>query len=546
MTLVLTVILALNTGVPESVAATDRLRIESWQQDANTGAVTATAHFDRVCTASCGVAWYGISPAGLRFILRSRSSTSPLPGEVETLSLEGVAIKNLAAKLEVTFTHSGSNAETYTVDLPTIAPVPRMHFEVLEWTQAEPLPPQSGVRDDYLYYYTYKFRVSMLGAGDERSGCAKRCSWRIWFKEGDYRSQLHNKPREPWLHSPDVDGRPRSGWSSTTTVEGTAVAPKNTAELLMEVTWGSYEKSSQTVAVGSRIVGARQVSAYTAPLSRALSARSTMDFCFPLNRFGPRDTSFPSTSRAFQACVAALNNGETLTTVGTTVIALTGAWALDAWLTDLSSTAPEPEAPFDPRAPGGTPIIANPGTMEPLPDRTIDDLTSLYIFRQPSLSLDSASQAVTQCITMMSRAATVADDACRERSVHIVGSDVPEAAAHRKRAIALRNPSWVQLRYIPRAERKLTLSESWYTGIQPCVDHQGTGNSCDEFPNFSTDQSGPIAGASLALIKSDDNSLEGTRFGTFLGTCRVQRLETFLVVPLTGPTAPTSMPVCRA
>lgn len=150
---------------------------------------------------------------------------------------------------------------------------------------------------------------------------------------------------------------------------------------------------------------------------------------------------------------------------------------------------------------------------------------------------------------------------CKAVPIYAPGQDVARAAQHRDAAIR-GNPTtnaygdppvtgyapWIQLNYVPRATRIAQgLVIGWYDRVEytQCKPVE-TGVSCDEFPNFSTAQSGPPAsrptpGPTASLRKmpttpTNPNSLEGTRYSQFLAFsstgCGLTEGTMFLEVPL--------------
>lgn len=121
------------------------------------------------------------------------------------------------------------------------------------------------------------------------------------------------------------------------------------------------------------------------------------------------------------------------------------------------------------------------------------------------------------------------------------GGDIKESTQHRLEAI-IANPARFQNNYLRAEIRQVTLSRSWFSGF-PCPNapllDASQPTSCDEFPNYATNQSGP--GASLRRMESSENSMEGSRFSGFIAACQLRSGssaenfgDAFLTVPVPG------------
>ncbi len=96
---------------------------------------------------------------------------------------------------------------------------------------------------------------------------------------------------------------------------------------------------------------------------------------------------------------------------------------------------------------------------------------------------------------------------------------------------------------------------TWYNQFPPCNDRGGdnAGLDCQEYPYYSTSQSGPGQGianqsprASIRLVDPIGNGVEGVAFGSFTSTCpAVQARQTFIVTPLIEPGSPPTDYVCQ-
>lgn len=89
---------------------------------------------------------------------------------------------------------------------------------------------------------------------------------------------------------------------------------------------------------------------------------------------------------------------------------------------------------------------------------------------------------------------------------------------------------WVKLNYVSQATREQTLTRGWYNQVQyTACNPRPEGVTCDEFPNFSTAQSGPpnsrpISGPTASLrtmptTPTNPNVDEGNPYSGFLAGC---------------------------
>ncbi|WP_139196365.1 MULTISPECIES: NucA/NucB deoxyribonuclease domain-containing protein [unclassified Curtobacterium] len=139
----------------------------------------------------------------------------------------------------------------------------------------------------------------------------------------------------------------------------------------------------------------------------------------------------------------------------------------------------------------------------------------------PDLTPSDAQVAAKQCIAYVAAAGQNPYDECKHRPIFVSGQEdaVDEATNHDIDAM-LTHPAWVLQDYRPAAENPSP--RSWYSS-SPACQNQPAGNSCDEFPLYSTLQGGNTASPlpSLRSITSTDNSAQGGQYGSFVTKCHL-------------------------
>jgi hypothetical protein len=124
------------------------------------------------------------------------------------------------------------------------------------------------------------------------------------------------------------------------------------------------------------------------------------------------------------------------------------------------------------------------------------------------------------------------------------------------------SPSWIQLNYVSQNDRidsGLSRKPAWYRNDPICQAKQD-GQDCDEYPFFSSAQSGPASfagppGASLRALSSSDNRSQGSRYYWFAKRCALasggadkdtaaEDGSPFLVIPIPSAAAPLTFGVC--
>jgi hypothetical protein len=234
----------------------------------------------------------------------------------------------------------------------------------------------------------------------------------------------------------------------------------------------------------------------------------------------------------------------------------------------FSPTPTQPAVPSSPPPPPSPPTQTPPQPAAPT-FSYLDLVTENFIERSPKLiTWPDAQAGARQCIALTQYAIATgaltgsdANDPCRNKIIFLPGSSWPLTTSHNWAAIVT-HPQWIKLNYVSSLDRKLppaALSRTWYNSYSPC-DQPQSGKSCDEYPYFSSAQSGPNAGgpgvpASLDRIASADNSGAGGRYGNFVVKCQLTSGgpaadpsapagTEFLVIPMDFNGAPPTFEVC--
>lgn len=270
-------------------------------------------------------------------------------------------------------------------------------------------------------------------------------------------------------------------------------------------------------------------------------------FCEAVAQVAPLDGPDPdSLPDAFQACETARIAGLPLQEIIRRVlpVAVGGVATLDAARRVLDLDDPNDDP-------------AQPPTPTPN-DKPIADVIR-GISRANNLSDESAQVIAAQCRRLVAAAMPLPGYSstrhpCTELPAFIPGSDVLEAAQHKLDAIAgnpaaglVGNPSWVYLNHVGRDTRhQQGLSLTWYAQYPPCAGQSVPSYQCDEFPYYSSKQSGP--GASLRWVIAAHNTYEGSRLGNFVTSCGLGFQDPYLVIPLpfeSGPPTTWTMNGCQ-
>lgn len=195
----------------------------------------------------------------------------------------------------------------------------------------------------------------------------------------------------------------------------------------------------------------------------------------------------------------------------------------------------------------------------------LDELTVDLALRNPQLAPQQARTLAQLCIAQTQYA--IANNAmppqingaypCQSLPLYFPGSDNPDITQHDHDAIAT-NPAWAQLTYVSQTDRAASgLSRGWYAGRPECAGATtANGTDCDEYPFYSSAQSGP--GASLKPLNLTQNRRAGNRYGNFAAACKltsggigdqtsqIATGSSFLVIPMTFHDAPSTLWACRS
>lgn len=204
------------------------------------------------------------------------------------------------------------------------------------------------------------------------------------------------------------------------------------------------------------------------------------------------------------------------------------------------------QAPAKPTWADGT-NTTPPASVAPRPPAlpnywNVSSVASVLLAKNPSLTAAQASTAADTCLAQVA-GALLGDpySQCESMPIFASGrSDVPQATDHDIAAIGT-NPAWAKLNYLPSASQ--TGSRSWYSSLPACAGVVAGVTSCDEYPFWSSMQGGPnsVPQPHLAIIDSGQNSLQGSRYGTFVTSCHMSSGDAFISAPLPA-TVPTTVP----
>jgi hypothetical protein len=220
------------------------------------------------------------------------------------------------------------------------------------------------------------------------------------------------------------------------------------------------------------------------------------------------------------ACQAGVANRLSMTALLQAVIASgTGTTAVGWWLMHQ----------------GTVQVLSPAWPTTPWPDAqvpAIDDLPEVWQGATLGLAdhymLQARGADLTQAAAMAIAATCLWDasgisndglDVCRTLPIFVTGSDVAEATDHDVEAIAS-NLEWFKLNYEASGAKNGT--HSWVRSAAPCDGETPSGQQCDEYPFFASEQGGPYTSGPrphLRYIDASDNTLQGTRYSTFIGYC---------------------------
>ncbi|MGV8968591.1 MAG: NucA/NucB deoxyribonuclease domain-containing protein [Cellulomonas sp.] len=248
---------------------------------------------------------------------------------------------------------------------------------------------------------------------------------------------------------------------------------------------------------------------------------------------GSHELHSTATDETLLCDAAAVATGATMRTVLGALLKAGGRAAVAMIALEFVGDGSRP-ASTPPRV--GTP--EGPATPRPVPPTLPDEVwkvvrASQRMMAENQVDAQTAVIATRQCLETVANAMSGADpyQECSTKPVFLSGqADVKEATDHDIEALTL-NPAWVQLNYRARANNP---SKTWWKDTDPICLAKVTGQACDEFPGYATLQGGGLAvpRPSLKAIDFDQNSLQGSKYNTFLGTCHVAEGEAFLWVPV--------------
>ena len=174
-----------------------------------------------------------------------------------------------------------------------------------------------------------------------------------------------------------------------------------------------------------------------------------------------------------------------------------------------------------------------------MPDSDCDEQDVANTLQVEDETLDDAeARAIArQCLELANGAGlSNAKDECQSKPIFASGADVPESTAHDISALLSVNPAWVSLEYEPSGNK----STSWKTA--PCASlpgaptSPGSGLACDEYPFLASTSGGGTAAPTpdLKWISTGDNSLQGSRYSSFLANCSMYSKidKSFLGIPI--------------
>lgn len=187
-------------------------------------------------------------------------------------------------------------------------------------------------------------------------------------------------------------------------------------------------------------------------------------------------------------------------------------------------------------------------TQNPPEAHEIIALAEAFTTKNPGTSLTGPEleEVAARCLER-TKAASLSEPKveCENWPIFLTGSDVPTATNHDIDALGEPgHAQWVRLTYESETEAKERMEaegggekvqRNWYKGKPDCKEPKPEGETCDEFPFFSSGQSGPYVSPkpSLRWINETDNGLQGGKYGNFVSSwCKLSAGATFLVVPL--------------
>jgi hypothetical protein len=141
----------------------------------------------------------------------------------------------------------------------------------------------------------------------------------------------------------------------------------------------------------------------------------------------------------------------------------------------------------------------------------------------------AAETCIDQGIEIGGLSATESDERCAQSVIFAPGHDVATATEHDEKAI-IEKPAKEILHYEPKAQKEKEVSKTWYKGLYNCEGTRPEGESCDEYPFYSSVEGGP--GSSVEWIDKTDNSEEGSKYGNMVTSCGLTEGSAYVVVPV--------------
>ena len=139
--------------------------------------------------------------------------------------------------------------------------------------------------------------------------------------------------------------------------------------------------------------------------------------------------------------------------------------------------------------------------------------------RGRDLTQAAAMAIAATCLWDASRMSNDGLDVCKTLPIFVTGSDVAEASDHDVEAIAS-NPAWFKLNY--EASGAKNGSHGWVNSVRPCDGRTPSGQQCDEYPFWASEQGGPYTSGPtphLRYIDASDNTDQGGLYGNFITGC---------------------------
>jgi hypothetical protein len=201
-------------------------------------------------------------------------------------------------------------------------------------------------------------------------------------------------------------------------------------------------------------------------------------------------------------------------------------------------------------------VTTNPDAANmPGPTQAEQSLASALGSLNSNVTGDNSIDIARSCLELEQAAGNDGATDCAKLPIFVSGNDVRQATNHDLAALGAMSdpnnngqtvrPAWVQLNYRPQAETPGP--RTWYNGISPCTLPKPSGESCDEYPFYATQQGGGSAAPppNLKYINTAQNVRQGGRYGNFITSCGLSDGAPFLVIPLPPGIPINTMPLCN-